>query len=84
MRQILWMATLGFGLLLLPALPAGAQKSVTVEDVRAIAFDKGIVEIKEIELDDGLWEVEGWDPDGRKVEMKVDAGPGAVVKIERD
>ena len=47
MRQILWMATLGFGLLLLPALPAGAQKSVTVEDVRAIAFDKGIVEIKE-------------------------------------
>ena len=83
MRQILWMATLGLGLAL-PALPAGAQKSVTVEDVRTIALDKGIVEIKEIELDDGVWEVEGWDPDGRKVEMDVDARTGAVIKIRQD
>ena len=24
-----------------------------------MAFDKGIVKIKEVELDDGIWEVEG-------------------------
>lgn len=39
------------------ALPASAAP-VSIDDVRAMAFDRGIVKIKEIELDDGIWEVE--------------------------
>jgi hypothetical protein len=63
--------------------PAAAG-SVNVEDVRAMAFDKGIVNIKEVELDDGIWEVEGTDASGHEIEMKVDAASGAIVKLERD
>ena len=63
--------------------PAAAG-SVNVEDVRAMAFDKGIVKIKEVELDDGIWEVEGTDASGHEIEMKVDAASGAILKLERD
>ncbi len=63
--------------------PAAAG-SVNVEDVRAMAFDKGIMKIKEVELDDGIWEVEGTDASGHEIEMKVDAASGAIVKLERD
>ena len=38
-----------------------------------MAFAKGIVKIKEIELDDGIWEVEGKDATGHEIEMEVDA-----------
>jgi hypothetical protein len=48
-----------------------------------MAFDKGIATIKEIELDDGIWEVEGRDESGHKIEMKVDARSGEIVKLRR-
>jgi len=38
------------------AVPAAAQP-VSIDDVRAMAFDKGIVKIEEVELDDGIWKV---------------------------
>ena len=79
MRQILWTGPLGFGLGLV-ALPALAQRPLTIEDVRAIAFDKGIVEIEEIKLKHGFWKVEGDDESGREIEIKVDAGSGAIVE----
>ena len=65
------------------AAPAAAQP-VTIEDVRFMAFDKGIVTIKEVELDDGIWEVEGTDASGAKIKMKVEAGSGRIIKLERD
>jgi hypothetical protein len=57
---------------------------VTIEDARAMAFDKGIVKIEEIELDDGIWEIEGYDQRGQEIEMDVDAASGAIVKLKRD
>ena len=65
------------------ALPAAAGP-VGIEDVRAMAFDKGIVKIDEVELDDGVWEVEGHDASGHAIEMKVDAATGNIVKLERN
>jgi uncharacterized membrane protein YkoI len=61
--------------------PAAAGP-VSIEDVRAMAFDKGIVKIEEVELDDGIWEVEGYDTNGHEIEMKVDAASGSIVKLE--
>jgi uncharacterized membrane protein YkoI len=72
---------LGLGLAL--AFPAMAQSGPSIEDVRAMAFDKGVEDIKEIELDDGFWEVEGSDAGGREIEMKVNAATGEIVKMER-
>jgi uncharacterized membrane protein YkoI len=74
-------AFLALGLAL--AAPALAQ-AVTIEDVRAMAFDKGIVRIEEVELDDGVWEVEGIDASGQEIEMKIEAGSGQIIKLERD
>ena len=65
------------------AAPAAAQP-VTIEDVRLMAFDKGIVKIEEVELDDGIWKVEGSDASGHQIEMKVEAGSGRIIKLERD
>jgi len=67
----------------LGALPALAAKRLTVDDVRDMAFAKGVVTIKEIELDDGIWEVEGRDAGGRKIKIEVDARSGEIVKIKR-
>jgi len=81
MRRFLWIVILSLSAATLPAT-AGAGR-LTIEDVRAMAFDKGIATIKEIELDDGIWKVEGRDDGGNKVEMKVDARSGEIVKMER-
>jgi hypothetical protein len=65
------------------ALPASAG-SMDIEDVRALAFDKGIVKLEEVELDDGVWDVEGLDESGHEIEMSVDAVSGEIIKLERD
>jgi hypothetical protein len=77
---VLLAAALAFGFSAAPAL-AGY---VDIETVRAMAFDRGIVKLEEIELDDGVWEVEGKDAQGHEIEMKVDARTGQVIKMERD
>ena len=65
------------------AVPAAAQPRVTIDDVRNIAFSRGIVVIKDVDLDDGVWEVVGFDPTGAKIKMKVDAWSGAIIKLKR-
>jgi len=75
--------TVLFTLSLLLAVPATAQPRVTIDDVRNIAFSRGIVVIKDVDLDDGVWEVVGFDPTGAKIKMKVDAWSGAIIKLKR-
>ena len=65
------------------AVPAAAE-TLTIDDIRALAFEKGIVKIEEVELDDGIWEVEGYGSDGHEIEMKVEAASGNIIKLERD
>ena len=77
---VLLALVLGPAFMVTPALAA----YVDIEVVRAIAFDHGFVRLKEIELDDGVWEVEGKDANGREIEMKVDARTGRIIKMERD
>jgi uncharacterized membrane protein YkoI len=67
------------------ALPTAALAAyVDIEQIRFMAFDKGIVKLDKVELDDGVWEVEGEDDRGREIEMKVDARSGRIIKLERD
>jgi uncharacterized membrane protein YkoI len=68
--------------LALATLSASPKDPVDVEYLRGIAFDKGIVAIKKIELDDGVWKVVGRDATGRKIKIEVDAGTGQIVKIK--
>jgi hypothetical protein len=63
--------------------PAAAQP-VGIDDVRAMAFNKGMVQIKKVELDDGIWEVKGFDATGHKIKMEIEAWSGVIVKLKRD
>jgi len=67
------------------AAPAFARY-IDIETVRAMAFDRGIVKLEEIELKrkKGIWKVEGEDAYGHEIQMKVDAYTGRVIKMERD
>ncbi|MBM3544500.1 MAG: PepSY domain-containing protein [Alphaproteobacteria bacterium] len=67
------------------ALPASAAP-VTIDDARAMAFDRGIVKIEEIELKrrKGIWEIEGRDARGNEIEMEVEAATGRIIKMRRD
>ncbi len=65
--------------------PAFAQ-SISIEKVRQMAFDRGIVDLDEIEYKrrKNIWEVEGEDARGNDIEMHVDATTGRVLKMKRD
>lgn len=41
-------------------------------------------EVREIEVDDGYYEVKAIDPDGQRVEIHVDPVSGKILKVERD
>ena len=79
MRSILLALALSLGL----AVPALAAR-LTIDDVRNMAFDKGIVKIEEVKLHKGIWKVEGDDAGGHEIKMKIDAWSGEIIKLERD
>ena len=83
MRRFLWIVL--FALSAAAPLPAAAgAQHLTIDDVRNKALARGVVAIKEIELDHGIWEVQGHDAGGHKIEMKVDALSGEIMKIRRN
>ncbi|MCC6947059.1 MAG: PepSY domain-containing protein [Bradyrhizobiaceae bacterium] len=82
MKPALLALALATGLAAAPAL--AQQFKVSEQQARQIAADRGIVTITEIEQDDGKWEIEGRDKDGRKIEIDVHGQTGEVVKYERD
>jgi len=41
-------------------------------------------EVHELEIDDGRYEVEAIDPDGRRVELYIDPLTGKILRTERD
>lgn len=57
---------------------------VRAEQAIEIARGAGVALIKELECDDGRWEVEGRDARGREIEVEIDPRTGRVLKVERD
>ena len=62
----------------------GGRPHLTIDDVRNMALARGVATIEEIELDHGIWEVQGRDASGHKIEMKVDALSGEILKMRRN
>lgn len=56
--------------------------SVSSEQAVAIARQRGLVRLHEVKFDDGVWEVEGFDAQGRKVEFDIHPATGEVLKHE--
>lgn len=56
---------------------------ISMEDAREAVEDAGYTRISGMEFDDGAWEVEAHDSEGRAVDVKVDATTGEIIKIDR-
>lgn len=88
------LAVAAFGLVALMSVPpalaqvsAGRDRCVGQVDIsRAIqiALGAGIARADEVDCSDGLWEVEGRDAQGRRMEVYVDPRDGQVRRVERD
>lgn len=63
-----------------PMAPAGAR--LTIGEIYDRMEAAGYHEISEIEWEDGRYEVEARDAQGRAVELQVDGASGAIERIE--
>jgi uncharacterized membrane protein YkoI len=59
-----------------------AQVAVSQERALEIAREQGVATVREVELDDGNWKVEGFTEAGQAIEVAINAQSGAVVKRE--
>ena len=87
MRYRLAIAALALACLAAPPIAAqtvgAGSPMVTVDEARDIAAFNGVVIIRKIEFDDGVWKIEGRDRTDRRVEMRIDPRTGEVAELER-
>jgi uncharacterized membrane protein YkoI len=62
----------------------GCRGRVTAEEAMRIARTAGLVQVREVDCDDGTWEIEGRDARGRKIEVEVSALDGRIIDVDRD
>lgn len=60
-----------------------SRRELTEDRAVQIARGYGMVEVEEIERDDGDWEIEGRDRRGRKLTIDINR-EGRVTRVERD
>lgn len=66
------------------ASQASPNPAVSLEQATKIAREAGLVMIREIELYDGKWEIEGRNQTGERRELHIDASSGKMLRNERD
>ncbi len=85
LKPALAIAMIGF-VAIAAGWPAYARQApaISIEQATKIARDAGLVMIREIELDDGKWEIEGRTQAGERRELHIDATSGKTLRNERD
>lgn len=58
------------------------QTAISQARALEIAAEQGVAHVHEVELRDGVWEVEGHTAEDRRIEIEIDPRTGAVVKRE--
>ena len=53
-------------------------------DVRAQLAAAGYVNVHDVDYEDGIWNAEADDPEGKDVELKIDPATGKVIGTEKD
>jgi hypothetical protein len=85
------LATLALPLLAVPAMAdddprcgnVAAADWLSVVDITARAQAAGYT-VREVERDDNCYDVDGTDSSGRKVEVRMHPGTGAVIEVDVD
>lgn len=57
---------------------------MTADQVRAAIEGQGYTNVRDLDLDDAVWDVDANDGDGRQVELKVSALDGRVLVVDFD
>jgi len=63
---------------------AAPASGISREEAISIARDKGMTRVREIERDDGKWELEGCTADRKEIEIDIRRSTGEIVKFEID
>lgn len=65
---------------------AGPERIYTLsrEDAVYIARSEGMAHIKEVERDDGQWELEGCTRNGREIEIDIHGRTGEILELDID
>ena len=78
-------------LIVLAAGPAAASdhdrpapNDISMDQAREIATKEGYSNILSIEFDDGQWEIDALDSNGREIDIDIDAATGKVVGVRND
>ena len=66
------------------AAPAERVYTLSRADAVDIARGKGMDRVKEVDRDDGKWELEGCTRDGREIEIDIHGQTGAILEYELD
>lgn len=67
-----------------PGVAVTAPSGMTVGEIVRHLTDQGYTRIDEVERERGRYEVEATNPDGRRVELDIDAESGEFLKEERE
>jgi uncharacterized membrane protein YkoI len=62
----------------------GCGGRITAEEAIRIARTAGLVQVREVDCEDGKWEIEGRDARGREIEVDVSARDGRILDVDRD
>lgn len=58
--------------------------TISRQDAVSIARTHGMTRVKDIDRDDGKWELEGCTRDGREIEIDIHARTAAILEIDID
>ena len=65
---------------------SGAERAYTIsrDDAVRIARAEGMTRVKEVERDDGKWELEGCTRNGREIEIDIHGATGEILELDVD
>jgi len=59
------------------------DNDISMDEARDAVEDAGYTSVRAVEFDDGQWQVDAKDKDGREVDVTVDASTGKIIRVER-
>ncbi len=59
------------------------QARVSPEQAIQMARNQGLVDVRELDRDGDVWEVEGYDAQGQEIEVKINLLTGEIISVER-
>ena len=77
-----WIVLALLSVIVVTACEPDSESYLSEDAISARVAELGFTSVEEIELDDGKYEIEAVDAQGREVEIELDAITGEVIELE--